>query len=140
MYKLYARLIHARLAGAVDSRLRDRQYGFRRARSGSDPIHIIRRLQELFESTSTPLYLLFLGRQQAFDRLSREGMLSALRRIGCTPHYLEVIASIYQNPSFVVRTSRGISESYAQGSGIRQGCPLSPLSLCDLHVCLYGGC
>ena len=94
-------------------------------------------LQELFESTSTPLYLLFLDWQQAFDRLSREGLLSALRRIGCTPHFLEVIGSIYQDPKFVVRTSQGTSQEYAEGSGIRQGCPLSPYLFLIVMTALF---
>ena len=126
IYKLYARLVQVRLAQGIDHRIRDRQYGFRKGRSTGDPIHIVRRVQELFESTSSPLYLLFLDWQQAFDRLSREGLLSALRRIGCTPHYVKVIESMYAHTSFVVRTPSGCSTEHCQHSGIRQGCPLSP--------------
>ena len=70
--------------------------------------------------------MLFLDWQQAFDRLSRQGLLSALERIGCTPHYLKVISSMYAHTSFVVRTPAGVSSEHTQHSGIRQGCPLSP--------------
>ena len=126
LYKLYARLLQSRIADSIDDRLRDRQYGFRKRRSYADPVHIVRRVQELYESTHSPLYLVFLDWKQAFDRLSREGLVSSLRRIGFSDHYLKVIEGMYEDPRFSVRDSHGTSKEHKQSSGIRQGCPLSP--------------
>ena len=60
LYKIYASLIQKRLATALDDRIWDTQYGFRAKRSTSQPIHIIRRLQDYAEASGDPLILLFL--------------------------------------------------------------------------------
>ena len=126
LYKLYARMIQKRLAAHVDKRILDTQYGFRRGKSTGDPIHIIRRIQEMFEATSSPLHMVFLDWSVAFDKLSHTGLVSALTRFGIPQHYVEVIKDIYTSPTFQVRESNNLSPTCQQGSGIRQGCPLSP--------------
>ena len=100
LYKLYARLIQHRLADRLDSKLRNRQYGFRRNKSGSDPIHIVRRLQELYEVSRSPLYMLFLDWKNAFDKLTFAGLRNAITRLGVPPHMVEVVMSLYNGPTF----------------------------------------
>ena len=125
-YKLYARMLHTRIAALVEPRLRPNQYGFRKARSTGDPIHLTRRIQELYESTNDSLYLLFLDWKQAFDKVSHIGLESSLRRIGITNTYIQRIMQIYEEPTFEVRDAGKTSRSHPQDGGIRQGCPLSP--------------
>ena len=68
-YKLFAKIIHARLQAALDDRLREAQYGFRATRSTSQPIHIVRRLIERAEATGKTLYTIFLDWEKAFDKI-----------------------------------------------------------------------
>ena len=82
IYKLYAALLQAQLAYHFDDRISDLKYGFRKARSTSSPLFIIRRLAELFERHTTSLYILFLDWSQAFDCISHEHLTASLVRIG----------------------------------------------------------
>jgi hypothetical protein len=59
-YKTYASLLKNRLQKHVEQFIRPHQFGFRPARSTSQPIHIIRRTLELFERTQDSLHLVFL--------------------------------------------------------------------------------
>ena len=70
--------------------------------------------------------MLFLDWQQAFDKLTQEGLYHALKRFGIPDHYCKVVQNIYDKPAFTVRDNGLTSEQAAQDTGIRQGCPLSP--------------
>eukprot|EP00969_Alexandrium_andersonii_P057055 2517410-Alexandrium_andersonii.AAC.1 len=63
----------ARLLVLVEPKLRKTQYGFRHSRSTGDPIHLIRRAQDLVQERSyQTLHLIFLDWSKAFDRLRPE--------------------------------------------------------------------
>ena len=62
----------------------------------------------------------------AFDKLSHAGLHSALTRFGIDDQFVQVIDDIYDGPTFEVRDQQHASAKKIQGSGIRQGCPLSP--------------
>ena len=125
-YKLLARMMQHRISKHMDQHIDNTQYGFRKSKSTSDPIHILRRVQEMFEATHQPLHLLFLDWTMAFDKLSHTGLHSALVRFGLPDMYTRLISDIYTDPTFEVRDNNTHTGKYPQGSGIRQGCPLSP--------------
>ena len=52
-YKIFASMLQSRLESYTDSRVRDTQYGFRKNRSAQQPIHVMRRLIEIFERQNT---------------------------------------------------------------------------------------
>ena len=83
-YKIYARLIQTRIASKMDSQISDTQFGFRKGRSTGDPIHILRRFQEMFEATKEPLYMMFLDWSMAFDKLSHRSHI-ILKKIRSPP-------------------------------------------------------
>ena len=56
--KTYASLLQKRLAFYIDPRICEHQYGFRRTRSTSQPIHILRRLIETHERQEAPLHVI----------------------------------------------------------------------------------
>ena len=79
-YKLYAALLCTRLQIGLRDRTRPNQYGFQADKSTADAIHIIRRIQDLFKyHHDDPLYLCFLDWEKAFDRVSPEALVIALR-------------------------------------------------------------
>ncbi len=125
-YKLLMRMMQVRIATSMDHLISDRQWGFRKHRSTGAPIHILRRVQEIFEASTSPLYMLFLDWKQAFDKLTHTGLHHALRRLGLTKAYLDMIDNCYENPIFQVRDQGRKSKQHRQNTGIRQGCPLSP--------------
>lgn len=94
LYKIYAKLLLNRIQGPVDKVLRPTQYGCRPSRSTSDPIHILRRVQELFETSDAPLHLLFIDWKMAFDKVSHAALQSALTRIGIPTVLVNAIMSM----------------------------------------------
>eukprot|EP00969_Alexandrium_andersonii_P147644 6528491-Alexandrium_andersonii.AAC.1 len=74
-YKLFAAVVAARLQIEVEPKLRSSQFGFRGGRSSADPIHIVRRSQDLIQGKQhSTLHLLFLDWSKAFDRLDPSGI------------------------------------------------------------------
>ena len=76
--------------------------------------------------TAHPLQLLFLDWKQAFDSIDHDAMMIALKRFGLSPQAINIITSIYQDPVFFTTGVNGDVAQGRVGSGIRQGCPLSP--------------
>ena len=125
-YKIFASMLQSRLESYTDSRVRDTQYGFRKNRSTTQPIHVMRRLIEIFERQNTPFHALFLDWSKAFDSVTFTSIQAAMEHAGIPAHTRQVIMALYNNPTFVVRDSSQKSSKYTQTKGLRQGCPLSP--------------
>ena len=121
-------MIQIRLAEGIDSHLQQTQYGFRKARSTSTPLACVRRLLEKAEASQDPMFLVFLDWEKAFDRVKQDKLFEALERMNIPPHFVNVIRSLYNNPQFSVRMGSHQSTWRKQSTGIRQGCPLSPLN------------
>ena len=126
IYKIFAAMLQARLARIHDGNLRSTQYGFRSQRSTAHPLFILRRAMEWSDQTATPLYLLFLDWKQAFDSVDHNAMLAGLRRFGLSQASLKLIHTLYTDASFYTEGPLGEKVQGRVGSGIRQGCPLSP--------------
>ena len=104
-YKLFARLIHIRMAKGLDSKLRPTQFGFRANRSTSQPLFALHRLLEMATQKDKALYHIFLDWKKAFDSISHEGLRSALVIMGVPPKYVNVVDAIYSDPRFTARTN-----------------------------------
>ena len=126
IYKLFAAMLQSRLAKQHDGYLRPTQYGFRAKRGTAHPLFILRRAMEWSAMTAHPLQLLFLDWKQAFDSIDHDAMMIALKRFGLSPQAINIITSIYQDPVFFTTGVNGDVAQGRVGSGIRQGCPLSP--------------
>ena len=126
VYKVFAAMLQTRLSWQHEENIRDTQYGFRTRRGTVHPLFVLRRAMEWSEMTNNPLNLLFLDWKQAFDSLDHNAMLIALERFGLSNRALIIIHSLYSERVFI---TKGINDQTALGtvgSGIRQGCPLSP--------------
>ena len=132
-YKILARILQTRLAEVLDHKLRPTQYGFRKNRSCSQPLHIVRRLQDKAEKTGATLYLMFLDWEKAFDKIHPEALIASLRRYGVTEDFVEMIINIYSQPLFTVTAAGTTSQVEKAQTGIRQGCPLSPYLFLVVH-------
>ena len=137
-YKLYARVIANRLSAGLDEHVRELQFGFRRGRSTSEAIYLVRRLQDLVDAKQNQvLYLMFLDWSKAFDRIRPEALFSALQRLRVPSHTCAVVKELVSNPLFEVHMGEHISSCRQQRSGIRQGCTLSPLLFILLQTVLF---
>ena len=127
-YKLFATIILRRLQrGGAEKRLTETQFGFRRGRGTVDAILALRRRIELaWAQRSGQAACLALDWQRAFDSISPEALMQALRRFGLPEALLETISAIYDNRKFRVTDGTTFSAEKTQAAGIAQGCPLSP--------------
>ena len=126
VYKIFAAMLQSRLATLSEAKLRQNQFGFRSGRGTRHPLFILCRSMEWAKMTNHSLHYLFLDWKQAFDSLDHTAMLAALDRFGIPPNYLSIITSLYTEPTFQVISRDGNVAKGKVGSGIRQGCPLSP--------------
>jgi exonuclease III len=136
VYKIYMIMIRQRMQHAIEDKLSATQYGFRPKRSTSHAIYIIRRLQDYAEVKGTQLSLALLDWEKAFDKIQHDKLYQALYRMGFSEHYRKVIENCYRNPTFFVEDNFGSSTIKKQGSGIRQGCPLSPYLFVIVMSCI----
>ena len=84
------------------------------------------------------LVFLALDWAKAFDSISPDGLIVALRRFGIPDGFCAIIRAIYSGCRFVVRDAGHTSEPRPQDFGISQGCPLSPfLFLIVITVLLF---
>ena len=126
LYKLIAAITQRRLAEKLDKHLQRTQFGFRKRKSTSDAIYLIRRIAEYGEKTKNKLIMTLLDWEKAFDKVDREGMFIALERMNVDVKIINIIKQLYKRTEFKVEIDGVQSEWEEQSTGIRQGCPLSP--------------
>ena len=127
-YKIYARILAKRLSTGLDGYIRNSQYGFRQGRSTAEPIYIIRRIQDLVQAKKNQvLHLIFLDWAKAFDKVDTRHVSGVLERFNVPTKMREAIAELIRDPKFFTSMAGEESGTRKQGSGIRQGCTLSPL-------------
>ena len=103
IYKIFTRLIANRLSTYVEPYLRSTQYGFRKRRSTTHAIHVVRRTIEAFFHKSAPehdLNVLMLDWSKAFDRVDSDTLSDALTAFGIGGTFLKAIESIFSNSFF----------------------------------------
>ena len=80
--KIFASILQSRLELHADSGVRATQYGFRKNRSTTQPIHVRRRLLETFERQNTPFHALFLDWSKAFDSVTCTAIHASMAHAG----------------------------------------------------------
>ena len=112
---------------AVDEVLRDEQAGLRKDRSCTNQIATLRIIVEQSIEWSSPLYLLFVNFQKAFDSLDREAMWRILRHYGIPDKIINMLKVQYQGFTCQVLHGGAMTKPIVVKTGVRQGCLLSPL-------------
>ena len=65
--------------------------------------------------------------EKAFDRVPREVVRWALRKLGVDEWLIRTVMALYTEACTIVRTDAGLSESFEVRVGLHQGSVLSPL-------------
>ena len=125
--KILTRVLLNRMKVAVDEVMRDEQAGFRKDRSCIDQIATLRIIVEQSIEWSSPLYLLFVDFEKAFDSLDRETMWKILRHYGIPDKIINVIKVQYRDFTCQVLHGGTMTVPIEVKTGVRQGCLLSPL-------------
>ena len=123
--KLWERLIVARLRQITS--IDNTQYGFRPGKSTTEPIFILRILQEKHTEMNKGLHMVFVDLEKAYDRVPRELIWWCLRKKGVPEGYVTIIQDMYNECETLVSISTGNTEYFHVGVGLHQGSALSPL-------------
>ena len=104
----------------------EQKFGFRPGRGTTHAIFVVRQLQEKYMEKKKDLWMAFVDLEKAFDRVPREVLWWALRKMNVPEQLLEVIKAMYNHAKTAVRTQNGIREEFEVKVGVHQGSVLSP--------------
>ena len=125
--KILARILLNRLVPTIaEDNTPESQCGFRRNRSTTDMVFVLRQLQEKCREQNKGLYVSFVDLTKAFDTVSRKGMWQIMERLGCPPRFLNMVILLHDDQRGQVRLNGDLSEPFAISNGVKQGCVLAP--------------
>ena len=71
--------------------------------------------------------IISLDAEKAFDKNQHPLMIKTLQKVGIEGTYLNIVKAIYDKPTANIVLNAEKLKPFPLRSGIRQGCPLSPL-------------
>ncbi len=89
--------------------------------------HLLRRIPEQSHEWNSPLYLVFIDFEKAFDSLHRASLWKILRNYGIPKKLVNVIQSLYESFECSFIHNSELTEPFLVETGVRQGCILSPI-------------
>lgn len=129
-YKIYAKIITRRLNTISEVLINGVQHGFRRGRSCSDCVFILKQIIQKRREYNLETHILFVDFVKAFDRVSRGKLWEIMKERGYPLHIVKTIEEMYKNTKICIK-KHGNEEVI--NLGVRQGCPLSP-TLFNIYI------
>ena len=86
------------------------QFGFMPGKGTTDVIFIMRQVQEKRQVKKRKLYYAFVDLKKSFDRVPRDVVTWALRKLGVDEWLIRTVMALYTEACTVVRTDGGLSE------------------------------
>ena len=71
--------------------------------------------------------IISIDAEKAFDKIQRPFMIKTFQKVGIEGTYLNIIKAIYDKPTANIVLNGEKLKPFPLRSGIRQGCPLSPV-------------
>ena len=71
--------------------------------------------------------IISIGAEKAFDKIQHQFVIKTLQKMGIEGTYLNIIKVTYDKPTANILLNGEKLKAFPLRSGIRQGCPLSPL-------------
>ena len=110
------------------------QGGFRRGRHTEDNLFILERLIEMVKGRKEEIFVAFLDMEKAYDRINRKKLFEVVRCYGVHERLVvRLIERIYDGSMVKFELEKVTTGWCKCDSGVRQGCPLSPL-LFNIYV------
>ncbi|XP_066929530.1 uncharacterized protein [Clytia hemisphaerica] len=86
---------------------------------------LVRELIAYANHKGTPLYIISLDQEKAFDRVDWDFMFQVLTRLGIPKTFIKAVRPLYSNPISMVNVNGHMTDPIPIKRGVRQGCPLS---------------
>ena len=125
--KVVERIFQHRILQQIEAD--DMQFGFMKGKGTTGAIFTVRQMQQNFRVKGKKLYFGFVDLEKAFDRVLREVIRWAMRKLGVEEWLVSAVMSMYTGAKTVVRTVYGNISSFEVKVGMHQGSALSPLYL-----------
>lgn len=74
---------------------------------------------------NTPLGIIAIDQQAAFDRISHEYLFKVLKKFGFGEKFIQAMKNVYEHPLAIIKHHGSLLASIQLKTGIKQGCPLS---------------
>ena len=124
---IVARLFHRVLALRCEEiPLSQMQKAFRRGDGLGHNVWTLRSILHERTQRRKPICVTFIDVAKAFDSVSHDSMVAAVRRVGMPETVLEYLSSLYQGSTTRLKVGQSLSGEIVVGRGVRQGGPLSP--------------
>ena len=126
--RLYASVLNQRLLDFTEQHdLRaPSQAGFRPALSVVHQLFSLQHLSERQRQRRQRLFVCFLDLKGAFDHVPRPLLWQILQRLGIHGKMMAATRSLYSTAAIAVRIQGRRGPALPSGTGVKQGCPLSP--------------
>ena len=126
LYKLFSKMLCARVKGQLEMQQSVDQAGFRSGFSCDDQLFTITMLCDKMKEYNLPLWVAAVDFQKAFDTISHRSLWEALREQEVPLVYIMVLQKLYRGQCANVKLDVA-SRSFAIERGTRQGDPISPI-------------
>lgn len=126
-YKILAKAMQLKLGQAMDVLLSPMQASAVKGRSAQTHLSALRDMLAYYQKIQGRLLLVSFDQEKAFDRVNHEYLFHVLQRIGLPQLFISYVGLLYTEISSAVEINGKPSRSFAVRSGVRQGCPMSPL-------------
>ena len=110
----------------MNRELSDVQIGFRKGRGTRDEIANIRWILEKAREFQKNIYFCFIDYAKTFDFVDHNQLWKNLKEMGIPDHLICLLSNLYAGQETTVRTGHGTTDWFQIGTGVRQGCILSP--------------
>uniref|UniRef100_A0A3Q2YQL5 Reverse transcriptase domain-containing protein n=1 Tax=Hippocampus comes TaxID=109280 RepID=A0A3Q2YQL5_HIPCM len=126
LLRLFSRILTMRLVQACP--LNPRQRGFMTEANGcAENLMILDKLIASSRSNKTTLAIVFIDFAKAFDSISHDHILHALKRRGLDHHIWGLIKNSYESCTTRISCGKIVSDTIQILMGVKQGDPMSPL-------------
>lgn len=126
-YKILSTILQRRVNNVVKDKIGTYQCGFRKNKSTTDAIHILKQIMEKANEYKMELEVLFIDFKQAFDSIRRSKLMRIMEEMGVTAKLRRLIMMTLNANKINIKTSKGDTEIFEINKGVRQGDTLSAL-------------